>query len=203
MQVPSRNNLRSATLLLRKGGVGILATDTIYGVVGSALKPKTVARIYRLRKRSLKKPMIILIGSVRDLKKFGIVPSLAAQKILKRFWPGLAPRSQGDFSGPVSIILDLPQRANIVRQFRYLHRGTGTLAFRLPKPVWLRKLLARTGPLVAPSANWEGHPPAKTIAGAQRYFGTRVDFYIDSGPRRGKPSKLVQIKAEKAVVLRA
>jgi L-threonylcarbamoyladenylate synthase len=63
-------------------------------------------------------------------------------------------------------------------------------------------LLKTTGPLVAPSANWEGHPPASTIAEAKRYFGKRVDAYVDIGPLRGKPSKLVQIQAGKAIALR-
>ncbi len=50
-----------AAEVLRRGGVGVMPTDTIYGIVGSALRPSTVRRIYRLRRRNLRKPMIILI----------------------------------------------------------------------------------------------------------------------------------------------
>lgn len=177
--------------LLSKGGVVVMPTDTIYGVLGSALHPKTVARVYRLRKRNPKKPIIVLIGSIADLKHFGIMLDTPTRRVLNRFWPG-----------PVSIILPLSADKNIVRQFRYLHRGTKSIAFRLPKPVWIRRLLKRTGPLVAPSANWEGQPPARTIEEARRYFGKHVDAYVDMGPRRGKPSKLVRIIAGKPLVLR-
>lgn len=168
-----------------------MPTDTIYGVVGSALRPRTVSRIYRLRRRNRKKPMIILIGNIADLKRFGIAPDAATRKLLKRYWPG-----------PVSIILPLPPRPHILRQFRFLHRGTRTIAFRMPKPAWLQKLLAETSPLVAPSANWEGKPPARTIAEARRYFGNRVDCYFDAGPLAGKPSKIVKIVRKKAIIVR-
>ncbi len=177
---------------LARGKVWIMPTDTIYGIVGSALKPRTVGRIYRLRKRNQKKPMIILISALRDLHFFGIKPDVATRKLLSRFWPG-----------PVSIILPLPKNKATLKTFRYLHRGTNALAFRLPKPIWLRKILKNTGPLVAPSANWEGHPPAKTIAEAERYFKDRIDGYFDRGPHRGKPSKLVRVEKGKAVVMRA
>jgi len=172
--------------VLRRGGVGILPTDTLYGIVGSALNKKTVEKIYRLRKRNPKKPMIILIGSIRDLARFGVVLSGADKKILRSLWPG-----------SVSVIL--PARARI---FSYLHRGTKTLAFRLPKDRWLRLLLLKTGPLVAPSANWEGKPPAKTIAAAKKYFKDRVDFYIDSGRRDVKPSTIISLASGTVTVLR-
>jgi L-threonylcarbamoyladenylate synthase len=202
--------------ILKSGGVGVLPTDTIYGIVGSALNKKAVARIYKLRRRSPHKPMIILISDMRQetWDKFGIKPTPAMIKILKRFWPG-----------KVSIILmtkDMRQAA-WRKKWRYLHRGINSLAFRLPKPARLRRLLQKTGPLVAPSANWEGWPPAKTIKEAKKYFGTArvkdalrsravskgtaatsggIDFYVDGGPLLGAPSKLIKIERGKIIVLR-
>jgi L-threonylcarbamoyladenylate synthase len=172
--------------ILSNGGVGVLPTDTIYGIVGSALNPRTVARIYKLRRRNLKKPMIILIGSLGDLRLFGITPDRATLKILKKFWPG-----------NVSIILPCK-----IKRFLYLHRGTKALAFRLPKPIWLCQLLQKTGPLVAPSANWEGKLPARTIGEAKKYFGKEVDFYVDAGLMNSTPSMLIKIEKGKVIVLR-
>src|SRR3989344_3633535 len=71
---------------LRNGGVGVVPTDTIYGIVGSALNPQAVERIYKLRRRNPKKPMIILIGSLGDLRLFDIRPSRKMKKLLKKFW---------------------------------------------------------------------------------------------------------------------
>ena len=74
--------------LLAKGGVGVIPTDTIYGIVGPALRKDAVERIYRLRKRDPGKPMIILISSADELSKFGIEPTPEALKVLQRVWPG-------------------------------------------------------------------------------------------------------------------
>jgi len=172
--------------ILKIGGVGVLPTDTIYGIVGSALLPKTVARIYKLRRRNLKKPMIILVSSLVELKFFGIKLNPVIQRKLKNFWPG-----------KVSIILPCASK-----KFSYLHRGTKTLAFRLPAKPNLRAILKKTGPLVAPSANLEGRPPAKTIRAAEKYFGRRVDFYVDHGRLDGAPSRLITFQGDKVVSLR-
>ncbi len=177
---------------LARGGVGVMPTDTIYGIVGSALQRGAVERIYRLRKRHPQKPMIILIATPRDMQKFGIMPDAAARKVLERVWPG-----------KVSVVLPLSvRRRKLIKELKYLHRGTGTLAFRVPASAGLRVLLRRTGPLVAPSANREGQPPARTIRAAKRYFGDRVDFYVDKGKLISKPSTLISITGGKMVVLR-
>jgi L-threonylcarbamoyladenylate synthase len=173
--------------VLRGGGVGILPTDTIYGIVGSALSAPAVRRIYRLRKRSPKKPFIILVSSVRDLKKhFGIALSPLDYSLLAQLWPG-----------PVSVVLPCRKK-----KFAYLHRGAQTLAFRMPGDRSLRGLLAKTGPLAAPSANPEGRPPARTAGEAFGYFGNAVDFYTDGGRQAGKSSTLVSFANGKPVVLR-
>lgn len=72
----------------------------------------------------------------------------------------------------------------------------------MPALAWLRTLLHKTGPLVAPSANLEGHPPAWTVREAKRYFDDKVDFYIDAGRLGGRPSTLIKIENGKVIVLR-
>jgi L-threonylcarbamoyladenylate synthase len=178
--------------ILKFGGVGIFPTDTIYGIVGSALQPKTVERIYFWRKRDSGKPPIILASSARDIKKFGVMPDAATKKILSQVWPG-----------KVSVVLPIsPRRKQAFKKFQHLHRGTGMLAFRVPKSAWLRKLLQKTGPLIAPSANFEGEPPALTIRAARKYFGKNVDFYADAGRLVSKPSTLIKIEKGNVIVLR-
>ena len=171
---------------IKKDGIGILATDTLYGVVGSAFSKKAVLRIYDVKGRTEGKPLIILIPLVNDLKRFGIKLSKAHESYLNSIWPG-----------PVSVILPCSQK-----KFQYLHRGTKSLAFRLPKSKKLRELLQKTGPLVAPSANPQGEKPAHTIAEAKKYFGAKVDFYIPSGRKIGRPSRVVSLLSSKPVVVR-
>jgi L-threonylcarbamoyladenylate synthase len=172
--------------ILKEGGIGILPTDTIYGLVGSALKKETVKRIYKVRKRERTKPFIVLISDVDDLKIFGIKLKPFQKELIKKFWPG-----------PYSLIFDCKSK-----KFEYLHRGKKNLALRAPKPKWLRKLLREVGPLVAPSANLAGMPCAKTIREAKKYFEKKVDFYLDAGKIDKKPSTLIDIRKKEIKILR-
>ncbi|MES2088234.1 MAG: L-threonylcarbamoyladenylate synthase [Patescibacteria group bacterium] len=173
--------------ILRGGGVAVIPTDTTYGIVGSALNERTVNEIYRLRKRDLNKPFIVLIADKKDLKKFGVIPTEAQEKILRKVWPG-----------PVSVILPCNSE-----RFAYLHRGKNSLAFRVPVRHELQSLLGDAGPLVAPSANPQGHLVAKNISEARAYFGHHVDFYQDGGEVTASPSRLIDITDDTEKVLRA
>jgi L-threonylcarbamoyladenylate synthase len=173
--------------ILKKGGIGVISTDTIYGLVGSALFPGTVERIYRVRRRNPRKPFIILISSLKDLAKFGVKLSSREKRFLENIWPGR-----------VSVILACPYK-----KFAYLHKGKDALAFRLPKNKDLVDLIRQVGPLVAPSANLEGLPPAKNIREARRYFGDKVDFYLSlSGGKSKKPSTLISLNGGNIEVVR-
>ena len=172
--------------IIKKIGVGVIPTDTIYGLVGKALSRKIVKRVYKLKQRNPKKPSIILISKIDDLKLFRIKLDKNTKKFLQKYWPG-----------KVSVILPCPYK-----KFSYLHRGTKTLAFRFPDCPELVSLLKKTGPLIAPSANPESEEPAKTIKEAKKYFGEKVDFYVDTDRLESLPSTLISIKNEKVEVLR-
>lgn len=170
-----------AVKCIGRGGVGIIPTDTIYGMVGSALLKKAVEKIYRLRRRNPKKPPIILISGIKDLKLFCVKLDKKTAGAIRKLWPG-----------KVSVVLPLDvNRKTQIAKWDYLHRGVKTLAFRVPACARLRKFLEKTGPLVAPSANPEGKDPAKNIEEAVKYFRNEVDFYIDGGTLSSKPSTLV------------
>lgn len=172
--------------ILKRGGVGVLLTDTLYGLVGRAVDKITVERIYRIKNRKNTKPLIILISSLDDLGFFGIIPDLQAKKLMSSVWPGA-----------VTIIVPCPKN-----KFEYLHRGTKMLAFRLPSKKSLISLIKETGPLVAPSANPEGFPPAKNITEAKQYFGDTIDFYMYGGKPKESASKIVKINKGKIEIIR-
>lgn len=166
--------------LLKEGKVGVIPTDTIYGIVGSAQNPETVEKIYKLRKRALDKPMIILIASLNDLNYFNITLTEKQKKVLEKIWPN-----------PVSVILPC-----ISNKFEYLHRGKKSLAFRMPKNEILLDILKNAGSLVAPSANFEGEKPSENIEEAKKYFGNKVSFYINGGVLSSLPSTIVEVNEE-------
>lgn len=166
------SDLQKYIKILKNDGVGVIPTDTLYGLVGSAFSKKAVDRIYKIKNRDKNKKLIVLISSLNDLKKFKIKISKEEAKILEKFWPG-----------EVSIILN-------------------NTAFRFPKKKSLLEILKRTGPLVAPSVNREGEKPAENIKQAKEYFGKEVDFYLPSGTLKSEPSTLIRIKNGEIEVLR-
>ncbi len=166
--------------LLKSGGIAVVPTDTIHGIVGSALKPEVVEKIYQLRRRALDKPFIILIFSIKDLEKFGVKLTNKQKEFLEKNWPN-----------PLSVILPVTSE-----KFKYLHRGTNSLAFRMPKNKRLLELSKNVGPLVVPSANFEGEKPSENIMEAKKYFGDKVDFYVDGGKLSSIPSTIVELNKD-------
>lgn len=175
-----------AATLLSEGKIGIIPTDTVYGLVARAHDGEAVDRVSEMKARPFDKPFIILIGEVSDLKQFHIDPDKETRDILSKYWPG-----------KVSIILPCEWP-----DFDYLHRGKEKLAFRLPDNQPLRDLIKKTGPIIAPSANPGGLPTAKTVEEAYGYFTDTVDFYVDGGHLPGEPSTLIKIIEGQVEVLR-
>jgi L-threonylcarbamoyladenylate synthase len=171
---------------LNEGGVGVFPTDTLYGLIGSALNPDAVDRIYDLKRRDPRKPLIVLINDIATLETFGVELTAALEERLRTYWPG-----------PYSIVLPV-----IDDQFEYLSRGHDAIAFRLPDNDQIVDLIDRAGPLVAPSANPEGRPPATTIEEARKYFGSDAEFYIDDGVLEGPPSTLITFDGDDVETLR-
>lgn len=152
-------------------GVGVVPTDTVYGLVARASDPSAVARLYALKNRQAK-PGTLVAASVEQLEKLGITsPHLARAAT---FWPG-----------PVSVVIPLED------SLAYLHQGVGSLAIRIPKNPEFIAILTQTGPLQTTSANDPGAPTATTIQQAIDYFGSKVDFYVDGGDRAGRGSSTI------------
>lgn len=163
---------------IKRGAVGVLPTDTSYGLAGSAYLPETIERIYDIRQRERNKALIILISSLDDLKLFHVKIDEFTENILQKIWPGR-----------VSVILPC-----LSEKFYYLHRGLHALAFRLPNHKELVELVKNTGPIVVPSANPQGFSPAKTIQEAKKYFSDKVDFYVNLGKLESEPSTLIAVE---------
>lgn len=177
--------LKEAAEELACGKVGIVPTDTLYGILGVAQRKDVVERIYKIKKRDPSKPFIVLIDKVGELSIFGVDIEREGVDPWK-YWPG-----------KVSIILPCKEQ-----KFDYLHRGKRSLAFRCPKDKNLRELISQTGPVVAPSANYEGDPPLKSMRGVKEYFEGEVDFYVDGGGVNSSPSTLISVKNGKVSVKR-
>lgn len=163
--------MSTAEFLQKPGSIGVIPTDTVYGVVARAADSKAVERLYRLKSRE-QKPGTLIAASIDQLVELGFMRRYLTA--VQQFWPAA-----------VSVVTPCgPELA-------YLHQGVGSLAVRIPDDATLLDLLSQTGPLLTSSANQPGEPPATMVDEARAYFGDQVDFYEDGGDLSGRESSTV------------
>lgn len=167
--------------LLKNGAVGVIPTDTVYGLVCQAANQGAVERLYGLKDRELK-PGTIVAANVEQFAAIGIPKRYMAGA--ERYWPG-------------AVSVETPH------SIAYLHQGTGRQALRIPDDVALRAFLLQVGALQTTSANRPSEPVAETVDEAKAYFGDAVDFYVDGGELRGRPaSTIIRIVDDVVEVIR-
>ena len=168
--------------ILNGGGIGVLPTDTVYGLVARAADPAAIQKRYDTKKRA-SQPGTLIASSINDLAKLGLDSrqlSLAA-----KFWPG-----------QISVVVNADNVATYLKQTR------DNLAVRIPDDPSLSRLLARTGPLMTTSANVPGQPISSTIAEAKAYFGDKVDFYVDGGTiTNNQPSTIIGLDEHASIII--
>lgn len=169
--------------LLNGGAVGVLPTDTVYGLACRADNAVAVQRLYGLKHRH-HKPGTIIAANLQQLIDLGLRPRYL--KAVEQFWPN-----------PLSVVIPCGD------ELEYLHMGKQSLAVRIPADKVLGELLARSGPLLTSSANLPGESIATNRQEAQNYFGDTIDFYVDGGTIADhQSSTLIRVVDDAIEVLR-
>lgn len=165
---------------LRSGGIAVIRTDTLYGIVACADNESAVERVYEVKGRDPHKSCIVLLDTPES--SYGHADQLTVD---------IAHHDER----PTSFLIDADDAP------AYLLRENTQLAYRVPHDERLRELIKRTGPLIAPSANPEGAQPAHTVQSAVDYFGDKVDVYVDGGevPSDISPSRIMRIHPDGSV----
>lgn len=175
-------NVTDATDDLLAGKIGIIPTDTLYGLVARAADREAVARIYQLKQRD-GKPGTIIAASIDQLVELGIKRRYLTA--VEQYWPGA-----------ISIVIPC-------FELEYLHHGLGSIPVRIPQNGALQELLLETGVLQTSSANLTGEPCATTVQEAAKYFGETVDFYVDGGDLSDRePSTIIRVVDDAIEVIR-
>lgn len=171
--------------LLQNGAVGIIPTDTIYGIAASASSEQAVERLYQLKqRRDDVRSGTVIAADVQQLVDLGVDGESVAK--VTSYWPN-----------PLSIELPLSQ------DLTYLFQTGPHRAFRVVANEELQRFLQKTEPLLTSSVNTTGKPPATNLQQAQAYFGDKVDFYVDGGDLSGRPPSTVAVlRDDKLVVVR-
>ncbi len=173
--------------LIRQGGIVILPTDTAYGLAGNPADATVVKRILRIKERTDKPGMPLLVGNIAQAIFLGKLPPVA-QALATKFWPG-------------ALTLIVPGR----RVFPPGIPGPDrSLALRMPNhPVTLAIIHATGYPIIGTSANKSELPSPRTADAAAAQLGSLVDLIVDAGPTLHEAdSTIVNCTVEPPVIIR-
>lgn len=159
-------NIKSASKIIKEGGLVAFPTETVYGLGADGLNPVAVAKIFEVKKRPAFNPLILHISRKDQLEQFSSVQNDKVFKLIDKFWPG-----------PLTLVLP---RTKIVPDI--VTAGNPTVAVRMPNhPVALQLIEASGTPIAAPSANKFGHLSPTEAYHVEKYLGNKVDMILDGG----------------------
>ena len=135
-------DLKTAVEIMRKGGVILYPTDTIWGIGCDATNAEAVDKVYKIKKRANNKALLVLVGKMEDVENYvETVPEMAYQ---------LNELSEK----PITIIYD-----NALNLAQELLGDNSSVGIRVSREVFTQRLCKMLRkPIVSTSANIAGEP---------------------------------------------
>lgn len=182
------DDVKAAADVIRRGGVILYPTDTVWGLGCDATNPKAVARLYEIKKRSDSKSMLALLGSIDDLYRWlKNVPETALQLIEVAV-------------DPLTIIYDSP--LGIAEN---LTAPDGSLGIRISSERFCRSLCRKTRlPIVSTSANISGEKTPAVFSEISDEIKNAVDFipfYRRDDNRHRRPSGIIKVRDDETLTI--
>jgi len=174
------SNIKKSKYYLNKNECVGIPTETVYGLAANAYSKKAISKIFRLKKRSKKNPLIVHYYSLKMLMKDCQINN-DFLILYKKFCPG-----------PITFVLKLKKENNISKNVTNYKK---TLAVRFPKHSVTRKLLKNLRyPLAAPSANISTKISPTSKEDVKNEFGKKIKFILNGGQSKvGLESTIVSL----------
>ena len=161
------SNIKKSKYYLDKNECVAIPTETVYGLAGNAYSNKATSKIFRLKKRHKKNPLIVHYDSFKTLKKDCYINN-HFYKMYKKFCPG-----------PITFVLKLKKDSKISKN---VTNNKKTLAVRFPSHPLTKKLLKLLNyPLAAPSANISTKISPVSKEDVIEEFGNKIKFILNGG----------------------
>ena len=179
---------KEITKLIKQGKVIVCPTDTVYGLIADAANKKAVEKIFKIKKRSLKKPVPIFVKNINQAKKLAKI-NKNQEKFLKVAWPG-----------KVTVVLER-------KKSKIYGVDKKTIALRIPKYRLVNAILKEANlPLIGTSANVSNNPSQtqiKKVISQLKKQKHQPDLIVDAGDLKpSKPSTVINLIAPEPVILR-
>ncbi len=183
-----REIMEEAGRLIRSGALVGMPTETVYGLAGDALNPRSSRKIYEAKGRPSDNPLIVHIAEKEAIKRITEELPGKAEILMEAFWPG-----------PLTMVLR--KSAAVPKETT---GGLDTVAVRMPvNKIALELIKAGGGYIAAPSANSSGRPSCTTAAHVYEDLNGRIPLIIDGGKVGiGLESTIVDLTGEKPCLLR-
>jgi L-threonylcarbamoyladenylate synthase len=176
--------IKKAAGIIKKGGLVVYPTDTLYGVGCNALDEDAIKKVFEVKRREAKKPLSIAVCNLKMLRKYTSF-SNRAMRVMERFLPG-----------PLTFILKKKGLPDV------LTGGREEVGIRVPESKCTLKLVMQAGvPIVATSANISGREPPQTAIEAGEQL-PEVDLILDEGRLEGLPSTVIDLTTDPPKILR-
>lgn len=137
----NETGIKTGYEIIKKGGVIVFPTDTVYGIGCNPYNQDAVNKIYKIKGREKIKHLPVLAYSKRDIKEIAFLDEIS-EKIADKFWPG-----------PITLILKVKDKK--IEESMGLE---GKIAVRIPNHPCMLSLLKECRLLVGTSANFSGQP---------------------------------------------
>jgi len=167
--------IRTAVRILKRGGLIVYPTDTIYGIGCDVSNKKAVSKIYRIKKRPRSKPLSILVSSINMASKY-VQISKKAKKMLP---------------GKYTFILKRKRWLPVIPM------SEANVGVRITNH-WSRKIPRAFGkPITTTSANIHCKGNPTSIKNIIKAFGSSISLYIDAGQLKHPASKIYNLKGKR------
>ena len=172
---------------LKKGQVIGLPTETVYGLAGNAYLKRSVKRIYEMKKRPAKNPLIVHYLHYKDIEK-DVIISKNFYPLYKKFCPG-----------PITFILKKKINSNIND---LVLAKLETVAVRFPSHKVTRSILKNLDfPLAMPSANISSGVSPVCAQDVAEEFKKKIKFILDGGKSKiGIESTVIDLTSKPKIL---
>jgi L-threonylcarbamoyladenylate synthase len=179
-EFPEMEKIAYCAKVIRRGGLVVFPTDTVYGIAADFNNPKAMERLRDVKQRSQDKKFSVLISQKTLISNYTSTTDPIVYKIIDKYWPG-----------PLTIIVPAKDK-------------TDTIGIRMPDHVIALNLVKEAQCSIAgPSANLAGNHPPKTCKEALKDLDGLVDVAIDGGEAyHGRSSTVVDLTRGQPNVLR-